>query len=143
MKLPKILVLLGGVVLWVLLDMSLPTEEEREKAKLKEIGNRNILEKQLVGKWNHNDYPAGLDNDRCYHLLSADASYTYRGIEKSKMYGGGHWSIRLSDSVLLIEKKPPHDDIIYKIKEISPDHVRLQQIGKDSLTRLTEWFRHP
>ena len=39
--------MVGVVVLWILLDLFLPTEEEREQAKMKEIGNRNVLEKQL------------------------------------------------------------------------------------------------
>ncbi len=134
--------MVGVVVLWILLDLFLPTEEEREQAKMKEIGNRNVLEKQLVGKWNHSDFPAGLENDRYYHLLSGDASYTYQGADKSKLNGGGHWSIRLRDSVLFINRSPPNSSI-YKIKKIESDKVHLQKIEKDSLTTLIKWFRHP
>lgn len=143
MKYRRGLVLVGVVVLWVLLPRILPTEEEREKAKLKEIGNRNVLEKQLVGKWNHSDFPAGLENDRNYHLLSADAGYSYRGSDKAKIYRSGHWSINLRDSVLFIDRASVNNNLTYKIREIGQGYVRLQKIENDSLTRIIGWFRHP
>ena len=142
MKRSRILVIIGVIGLWILLNQFLPNEEEREAAKFKEIGNRNFLEQQLVGKWNHTDFPAGMENDRNYHLLSADASYSYRGSDKSKSHGG-KWSVRVTDSVLWLNVTPKTNSKVYKIKGIGPGHVLLQKIENDSLTTEIGWFRHP
>lgn len=131
--------MLGVVVLWFLLDRYMPGEEEREASKLSELENRNVLEKQLVGKWNHSEFPAGLDNHQHYHLLGADGSYTYRGSNSSKRYGK-KWTVSLSDSVLFIDRGPS-ESRVFKIKRIEPDNVFLQLIENDSLTTKIEWFR--
>lgn len=133
--------MLGFVVIWIMLAIFLPNEKEREAAKLKEIGNRNVLEKQLVGKWISSDVPARIKNDKYYHLLSADAGYTYRGSDNSKIYSG-HWSIRISDSVLFINRNSQNNET-YKIKEIETKHVRLQKLENDSLTIMIDWIHHP
>ena len=129
------------VVLWFVLDLIVPTEDEREQAKMEEIGDRNVLEKQLVGRWNHSDYPAGLEEGRYYHILSADPGYSYRG-SANEMKPGGRWSIDLRDSVLWIERDPTHGNLRYQLREIAPDYVRLQKIENDSLTHTVEWFRY-
>ncbi|MBR9861451.1 hypothetical protein GYB22_12050 [bacterium] len=141
MKYFKILSIPFIALVYILLLIFLPTEEEREVSVLKELKNRNILEKQLVGKWNHSDFPAGLENNRYYHLLSANANYTYRGSDNSKIYGS-RWSVGLNDSILILIKDS-HTTLRYKIKKIEPNHIVLHQIENDSLTRLIEWFRHP
>lgn len=133
--------MLGIAVIWGLLAMLLPNEKEREEAKLKEIGNRNALEKQLIGKWISYDVPVTMKNDKYYHLLSADAGYTYRGSDNSKIYSG-HWSIRVNDSVLFINRNSQNNET-YKIKEIETKHVRLQKLENDSLTMIIDWIRHP
>lgn len=142
MKTSRILVILGGIGLIIFLNIYLPNEEERELSKLKKLENRNFLEKQLVGKWNHSDFPAGLENGRNYHLLSADASYSYRGSDKSKIHGG-YWFVRVADSVLNLNLTPKSNSKRYKIKYIRTNNIALQKIENDSLTTVIGWFRHP
>lgn len=142
MKLSKLLVIPVCIGWIILLHLFLPNEEEREESKLKELGNRNFLEKQLVGKWNHSDFPAGLENGRNYHLLSADASYTYRGSDNSKRHGG-YWWVRVADSVLYLNLTPQVNSKVYKITGIGANHISLRRIENDSLTAVIEWFRHP
>lgn len=142
MKLSRILVIFGGIGLIILLNLFLSNEEEREISKLKKLESRNILEKQLVGKWNHTDFPAGLENGRNYHLLSADASYTYRGSDKSKSHGG-YWLVRVADSLLYLNLTPQSNSKAYRITDVRANQITLRQIEDDSLSNAIEWFRHP
>lgn len=133
------LVLIFGII--KILEIVLPTEAEREAAKMHELVNRNALEKQFVGKWNHTEYPAGMENGRYYHLLSADASYFYRASDNGKLTGGS-WKADPKDSILYIIRDP-ENSMAFKIKSIRRNHITLQIIKNDSLARVIEWFRHP
>lgn len=136
-----ILFILGVIALIVILTYLIPTEEEQEQNKMVELVHRNELEKQLVGKWNHNDFPAGLNNNNHYHLLSANLDYTYRGSTNAKLFGTD-WYIRESDSILFLKAYEEIRDV-YKVKTIEKDHIRLQIIKDDSLGRIIDWYRHP
>lgn len=142
MKLSRLLVIPGVFVLIMLLKTFLPTEEENELSKMDKFEERNFMEKPLVGKWNHSDFPAGLENDRNYHLLSADGGYAYRGSDNSKWHGG-YWHVEVSDSILYLDTAPVSNSKVYKILCFEPDHVSLQKIENDQPTRVIDWFRHP
>ncbi len=142
MKLRIILTILGGIGLLILLNLYLPNEAKLEEKKLKHLEDRNFLEKQLVGKWNHSDFAAGLQNDRNYHLLGADGGYAYRGSDNTKTFGG-KWLAETTDSILYINAFPKSNSDTFKITEIKVNHISLQRIENDSLTVDIKWFRHP
>jgi hypothetical protein len=142
MKYYRTIAFLALFALACCLHFFLPTEDEREASKRSQIGQRNFLEQQLVGKWNHDDFPAGMENGRYYHLLSADASYTYRGSDASKT-DGGSWSVRVADSVLHLDRGLAENSSAYKIEAIGPNRIVLRRIEPDTLARLSTWFRHP
>ncbi|MEZ5059062.1 MAG: hypothetical protein R2879_18665 [Saprospiraceae bacterium] len=141
MKGTRLLVILLFVAIYLFLHFFLPSEKEQEEKKLAKLEFRNVLEKQLVGKWNFNDFPAGMEDGRCYHLLSADGGYYYRGSDNGKFHGG-KWKVSLKDSLLNILSGSPEKTTTYKIKKIEPTHLILREIKPDSLTRDSEWFRH-
>lgn len=138
MKFLRVLPFVIIVLTAFLLNRYLPTEEEREAEKYKEIDKRNFLEKQLVGKWNFSDYPAG--KDKHYHLLSADGSYTFQGSNNSRRFGKS-WKVRVLDSVLFLDRGAPENDLTYKIITIDSNRLLLQVMEKDSLTYFSEWTR--
>ena len=142
MKLSRLLVIPGFIGLIFILKNVVPSEEEIHQRKLKFLDERNFLEKQFVGKWNHSDFPAGLENNRNYYLLSADGSCFYRGSDKSKVHGGS-WLVQVADSVLYLNLKPTSNSAQYKIIDIQANHISLQKIENDSLTTKIKWFRHP
>lgn len=142
MKLSRLIVIPGVFALIMLLKIIVPTEEEQELRKMDKFEERNFMEKPLVGKWNHSDFPAGLDNDRNYHLLSADGGYAYRGSDNSKWYGGS-WHVELADSILYLDISPRSNSKVYKVLCFETDHVSLQKIENDQAGRVIEWFRHP
>jgi hypothetical protein len=141
MKKSRWFVVLLFIAIYYSLVHFLPSEKEQEEKKLAKLEFRNALEKQLVGKWNFNDFPAGMEDARCYHLLSADGGYYYRGSDNSKFHGGS-WTVSLSDSILSIAIDSPGYSTSFKIKKIEPNHLLLRKIKPDSLTRHSEWFRH-
>lgn len=127
-------------LLLILLPKILPTEAEREAKKAKHLADRNPLEQQLVGKWNHSDMPAGMQNNRNYHLLSADASYSYTGSDPSKIFSGT-WAASPQDSILHIRR--PNENASFKILKISPNQISLQKIDNPQFITNLEWHRHP
>lgn len=140
MKYPKVLSLLMVVVIIILLKLFLPSEKEYETDKMKSYHERNEIEKQLVGKWVDAQFLKGLKTNRNYHLLSANASYTYRGSDNSKRFKGS-WSVRQSDSMLFINRKDNKQP--YKIIDIQKDHIDLVQMKFDSLTYHIKWVKRP
>lgn len=138
MKFLRVLPFIIIVLTAFLLNRYLPTEEEREAEKYKEIDKRNFLEKQLVGKWNFSDYPAG--KDKHYHLLSADGSYTFQSSDNSKRCGKS-WKVRVMDSVLFLDRGASENNLTYKMLTIDTNRLLLRKMEKDSLTYLSEWTR--
>lgn len=110
-----------------MLNFFLTTEKESEDNKMKFINERNLIERQLVGKWNF-DTQQSVYNNR-YHLLSADGSYTYHGSDNSKIYSGT-WHATVSDSILHIKRKDTINNSTYKLKKIESNMLMLEKHGE-------------
>ncbi|WP_070137982.1 hypothetical protein [Crocinitomix algicola] len=138
----RIWVLLLFVGIFLALKYGLPTEREREEAKYEFIDERNALEKQFVGKWNHDDFPAAKQNERYYHLLSANGDYHYETSDNGKMIGRD-WYATEEDSMLHLRVSVRTGYDHYKILSIAADTIRLRPIENDQLRkRILTWTRN-
>lgn|SRR5690606_11788573 len=133
----KILVFPFIIVVYLLLNFFLPTEKDHEDNKMKYINERNLIERQLVGKWNLDSHQSVYNNR--YHLFSADGSYTYHGSDNSKIYSG-NWYVNVNDSILYIKRKDTINNSIYKLKEIQSNILVLEKKGK--YVEFMNWTRY-
>lgn len=134
----KILVFPFIIIIYLLLNFFLPTEKKREESKMKELHKRNSIERQLVGKWNYDTYSGGYKDERCYYLLSADGSYSWKGTDNSK-FGSGKWSVSIEDSILFIKNENPLNSSIYKLKIITENSLVLKETTSE--INIINWSR--
>ncbi len=130
------------ILLYFAIKYLVPSEKEQEVEKMAHFEERNAIEKQLVGKWNFDDFSEGKEDKRNYHLLSANGDYTYRGNDNSKTTGYA-WSASEEDSILQLKTGKPLKTVSYKILSIKKDTIILHRLKKEAFQpQISTWSRN-